>query len=393
MSAPVTTEREAAELLSRLVATPSVTPGVEGGTGEGAVADLVEEFARSIGAQVTRQEVYPGRDNVICTVAPDAPGPHLLLEAHMDTVALGPMTNGHKPYMDADGRLHGRGSCDTKGSLAGMLLALQWAAGVSDPAGPLTVAAAVDEETGSAGAKALPESGLRVDGAVVGEPTSLEVVRSHRGGRYWQIITHGVAAHSSTPELGDNAIFRMADVLQVLREEFGRRLAGRTHPLVGGSSFSVGIVKAGTSFNMVPDRCEAIIERRQVPGESVADVEAELEEVFDVARRRHPDLCVEVLSPVVFGDVLDIPADAPIVQVVRDAVMDVCGTANVIGVSYGSDAATLAAAGIPSVLCGPGDIAYAHSADEFVPIAEVVQSAAIYARAWELFAAGGHSAA
>ena len=385
MSANITTEREAGELLSRLVATPSVTPGVEDGTGEGAMADLVEEYARSIGAQVTRQEVFPGRENVICTVAPNAQGPHLLLEAHMDTVALGPMTNGHQPYMDAEGRLHGRGSCDTKGSLAAMLLALQWAARVSDPAGPLTVAAAVDEETGSAGAKALPHSGLRVDGAIVGEPTSLEVVRSHRGGRYWPIITHGTAVHSSTPELGDNAILRMADVLQVLREEFGRRLAGRTHPLVGNSSFSVGIIKAGTSFNMVPDRCEAIVERRQIPGESVDDVEAELEEVLDIARRRHPELRVEVQAPFVFGDVLDTPAEAPIVRVVRDAVADVCGSANVIGVSYGSDAATLAAAGIPSVLCGPGDIAYAHSADEFVPIAEVVQAAEIYARAWERF--------
>ena len=387
MSAPVTTDREAAELLSRLVATPSVTPGVEDGTGEGAMGDLVEDFARSIGARVIRQEVYPGRDNVICSVASDAPGPHLLLEAHMDTVALGPMTDGHRPRMDADGRLHGRGSCDTKGSLAAMLLALQWAASVSDPAGPLTVAAAVDEETGSAGAKALPDSGLRLDGAIVGEPTSLEVVRSHRGGRYWQLITHGTAVHSSTPELGDNAILRMADVLQVLREEFSRRLAKRTHPLVGSSSFSVGIIKAGTSFNMVPDRCEAIIERRQIPGESVADVESELDEVLEIARRRHPDLRVELLSPVVFGDVLDTPADAPIVRVARDAVADVCGTANVIGVSYGSDAATLAAAGIPSVLCGPGDIAYAHSADEFVPIAEVVQAAEIYARAWERFTA------
>ena len=393
MSAQITTEREAGELLSRLVAIPSVTPGVEGGTGEGAMSSLVEAFARSFGAQVTRQEVYPGRDNVICTIAPDAPGPHLLLEAHMDTVALGPMTNGHKPYTDAEGHLHGRGACDTKGSLAAMLLALQWAAGVSDPAGPLTVAAAVDEETGSAGAKALPQSGLRLDGAIVGEPTSLEVVRTHRGGRYWQLVTHGIAAHSSTPELGDNAIFRMADVLHVLREEFGRRLAERTHPLVGGSSFSVGIIKAGTSFNMVPDRCEAIIERRQIPGESVADVESELEEVLGVARRRHPDLRVEVLSPVVFGDLLDTPADAPIVRVLRDAVADVCGHANVIGVSYGSDAATLAAAGIPSVLCGPGDILYAHSADEFVPIAEVVQAAAIYARAWERFAADGHASA
>ena len=138
---------------------------------------------------------------------------------------------------------------------------------------------------------------------------------------------------------------------------------------------------------MVPDRCEAIIERRQIPGESVADVESELDEVLEIARRRHPDLRVELLSPVVFGDVLDTPADAPIVRVAREAVADVCGTANVIGVSYGSDAATLAAAGIPSVLCGPGDIAYAHSADEFVPIAEVVQAAEIYARAWERFTA------
>ena len=351
------------------------------------MADLVEEFARSVGAQITRQEVFPGRENVICTIAADAPGPHLMLEAHMDTVALGPMTNGHQPYMDDDGRLHGRGSCDTKGSLAAMLLALQWASGDSDPEGPLTVAAAVDEETGSAGAKALPHSGVKVDGAIVGEPTSLEVVRSHRGGRYWPLITHGTAVHSSTPELGDNAILRMADVLHVLREEYGRRLAGRTHPLVGNSSFSVGIIKAGTSFNMVPDRCEAIIERRQIPGESVDDVEAELKEVLNIARRRHPDLNVEVQAPFVFGDVLDTPADAPIVKVLRDAVTDVCGSANVIGVSYGSDAATLAAAGIPSVLCGPGDIAYAHSADEFVPMAEVVQAAEIYARAWKRFAA------
>ena len=387
MSAHITTEREAADLLSRLVATPSVTPEVEGGTGEAAMADLVEEFARSIGARVTRQEVFPDRENVICTIAPDAPGPHLMLEAHMDTVALGPMTNGHQPYMDDQGRLHGRGSCDTKGSLAAMLLALKWSAGVADPAGPLTVAAAVDEETGSAGAKALPHSGIKVDGAIVGEPTSLEVVRSHRGGRYWPLITHGTAAHSSTPELGDNAILRMADVLHVLREEYGRRLAGRRHPLVGNSSFSVGIIKAGTSFNMVPDRCEAIIERRQIPGESVDDVEAELEEVLEIARGRHRDLNVEVQAPFVFGDVLDTPADAPIVRVLRDAVTDVCGEANVIGVSYGSDAATLAAAGIPSVLCGPGDIAYAHSADEFVPMAEVVQAAEIYARAWERFAA------
>lgn len=386
MAVPITTNQTAAELLSRLVAIPSVTLGVDQGTGEAAMADAVEEFARSAGASVTRQEVLPDRPNVICTVAADAPGPHLLLEAHMDTVALGPMVDGHRPRIDEAGLLHGRGSCDTKGSLAAMLLALEWAAGVADPPGPLTLLAAVDEETGSAGAKEFGESNHGVDAAIVGEPTSLDIVRVHRGGGHWRVVTHGTAAHSSTPELGDNAIFRMADVIQVIREEFSRRLAGRSHPLAGQSSFSVGRVSGGRSFNMVPDQCELIVERRQIPGESVADVEHELEEVLDVARARYPELRVEVANPVVFAEVLDTPEHASIVQAAQDAATAVLGAANVIGVAYGSDASILANAGIPSVLCGPGDIAYAHTADEVVPIVEVVQAAEIYARAWMGFA-------
>jgi succinyl-diaminopimelate desuccinylase len=382
MAISITTDRAAAELLSRLVAIPSVTLGVDQGTGEAAMADTVEEIARSAGSSVTRQEVLPGRPNVICTVAADAPGPHLLLEAHMDTVALGPMVDGHRPRIDEAGLLHGRGACDTKGSLAAMLLALEWAADVAEPPGPLTLLAAVDEETGSAGADAFGQSDHGVAAAIVGEPTSLDIVRVHRGGGHWRVVTRGTAAHSSIPELGDNAIFRMADVIQVIREEFGRRLANRSHPLVGQSSFSVGRITGGRSFNMVPDQCELIVERRQIPGESAADVESELEAVLDVARAQYPELRVELVSPVVFAEVLDIPEEAPIVHAARDAATAVLGAANVIGVAYGSDAAILANAGIPSVLCGPGDITYAHTADEVVPITEVVQAAAIYAQAW-----------
>ena len=345
---PITTDAEANDLLSTLVAIPSVAPGAAGGTGEAAMADTVEAFARATGAHVTRQKVLPGRENVICSVGADLSAPCLLLEAHMDTVALGSMTDGHEPRVDAEARLHGRGACDTKGSLA--------------------------------------RSGIRAAGAIVGEPTSLDVVRVHRGDGHWRIATFGTAAHSSTPELGDNAIFRMADVLQVIREEFDRRLTARVHPLAGASSFSVNTIDAGTSINVVPDRCELIMERRRIPGESPADVLGELEEVLEIARRRHPGLRVEIVDSVASGEVLDTPEDSPIVEVTRGAVTDVCGTARVIGVSYGSDAATLATAGIPSVLCGPGDIAYAHTADEFVPLTEVVQAAEIYARAWMRFA-------
>lgn len=383
---PITTDAEASDLLSTLVAIPSVAPGVAGGTGEAAMADTVEAFARATGAHVTRQKVLPGRENVICSVGAELSAPCLLLEAHMDTVALGSMTDGHEPRVDAEAQLHGRGACDTKGSLAAMLLALRWAACHDHPPGPMTLVAAVDEETGGTGAQALARSGIRAAGAIVGEPTSLDVVRVHRGDGHWRIATFGTAAHSSTPELGDNAIFRMVDVLQVIREEYDGRLTERVHPLAGASSFSVNTIDAGTSINVVPDRCELIMERRRIPGESPADVLGELEEVLEIARRRHPGLRVEIVDSVASGEVLDTPEDSPIVEVTRGAVTDVCGAARVIGVSYGSDAATLATAGIPSVLCGPGDIAYAHTADEFVPLTEVVQAAEIYARAWMGFA-------
>ncbi len=381
----VTTAPEATELLSRLVAIPSVTPGIEDGTGEAAMADAVEALARECGAEVVLQEVAPGRSNVICSLPAGADTPHLVLEAHMDTVALGPMSDGHQPYVDGDGRLHGRGACDTKGSLAAMLLAFRWAAARDVRPAGLTLVASVDEETGSAGAKAFAAQGAAADGAVVGEPTSLDIVRVHRGGAFWRLETRGTAAHSSMPERGDNAIYSMVDFLSVLREEYERRLDGRAHPLAGPSTFSVGLIRAGSSFNMIPDRCEVVLDRRHIPGETGHEVDVELREILDLARDRFPDLQIDIGDPAVFADVLDVPATAPIVRALRGAADAVTGRARVGGAPYGSDAAILTAGGIPSVLCGPGDIAYAHSADEWVPVSEVVQAAQIYAETWLRF--------
>ncbi len=381
----VTTESEAAELLLRLVAIPSIAPGVEDGVGEGAMADAVEAFARERGALVERQEVFSGRSNVICTL-PGEPGtPTLMFEAHMDTVALGPMRRGHRPWVDDDGRLHGRGACDTKGSLAAMLLAFDWAAAQADRPCALTLVASVDEEAGGSGVKRLVASGVTADAAVVGEPTSLEVVRAHRGGTFWRIRTLGTAAHSSMPQRGDNAIFRMTDLVRVLRREFERRLQGRVHPLVGPSTFSAGAIHAGTSVNMVPDRCDLVFERRSLPGEAIDDIERELFDVIELARAEHAGLRVEVERSEVVAEPLDTPEDAAIVRAVRAAAEAVVGDSVVTGAPYGSDGGVLAEAGIPSVLCGPGDIAYAHSADEWVPAAELVQAAEIYAETWRRF--------
>ena len=378
-------EQEAIELLTDLVRTPSVSPEVPGGTGEAAVAAKVAAYAESCGAEVVYQEALPGRPNVVGTLEADAGVPVLMLEAHMDTVALGAMTRGHEPWLDTAGLLHGRGACDTKGSLAAMLLTLRRVSRESVRPCTLVLAATVDEEAGSTGADTLAASSVTADGAIVGEPTSLDIVLAHRGGRFWKISTAGISAHSSRPDLGDNAIYHMADVIQVLREEFTRRLAGRRHPLCGDSTFSAGRIRAGTSFNVVPDHCELIFDRRFLPTERLEDVDAELDEVLGIARERFPGLQVEAVPEVVAGS-LDTPEDAGVVRALIAACEAVAGRATIAGAPYGSDAASLAAVGIPSVLCGPGDIAVAHSQDEWVPIAEVVQASQVYYAAWRSFA-------
>ncbi len=382
---PVASEQDVVDLLTDLVSTPSVSPEIAGGTGEAAVGAKVASFADRCGATVEYQEALPGRSNVICTLEAGADAPTLMLEAHMDTVALGAMPNGHDPWVDDAGLLHGRGACDTKGSLAAMLLTFRKASEQADRPCALVLAATVDEETGSTGADTLAESDVAADGAIVGEPTSLEIVRVHRGGRFWRITTTGKSAHSSRPDLGVNAIYHMADVIQVLREEFTRRLADRRHPLVGASTFSAGRIRAGTSFNVVPAECELVFDRRFLPTERLEDVDAELGEVLDIARARNPELRVEVEAEVVAGS-LDTPEQAAVVQALNRACETVTGQATIAGAPYGSDAASLAAAGIPSVLCGPGDIAVAHSEDEWVPVAEVVQAADVYFQTWRTFA-------
>ena len=382
---PAASEQEAIELLTDLVRTPSVSPEVPGGTGESAVAAKVAAYAESCGAEVVYQEALPGRANVVGTLEADAGAPVLMLEAHMDTVALGAMTRGHEPWLDATGLLHGRGACDTKGSLAAMLLTLRRVSRESVRPCTLVLAATVDEEAGSTGADTLAASSVTADGAIVGEPTSLDIVRAHRGGRFWKISTAGISAHSSRPDLGDNAIYHMADVIRVLREEFTRRLVGRRHPLCGDSTFSAGRIRAGTSFNVVPDHCELIFDRRFLPTERLEDVDAELDEVLGIARERFPGLQVEAVPEVVAGS-LDTLEDAGVVRALIAACEAVTGRAAIAGAPYGSDAAALAAVGIPSVLCGPGDIAVAHSQDEWVPIAEVVQASEVYYAAWHHFA-------
>lgn len=363
-----------------LVRIRSVNPAYPGGNGEADVARYVERWGQNAGFMVTRQPVSPGRDNILVTL-PVANAPAtLLFEAHMDTVALDPMGEAGLEPIVRDGKLYGRGACDTKGSLAAMMTAMEQLRERHDELRVnVTLLASVDEEYAFTGVLGFIASDAPATYAVVGEPTDLRVVVAHKGCVRGTIHTLGRAAHSSEPERGLNAIDAMADVIATLRE-LSPRLGKRSHPLLNSPTFSVGVIEGGTGVNIVPERCTIQYDRRTLPGERTEDVLAELDALLDVVRQQRPDIVIERPAPRLISEGLDTPPDTEIAQIAKDACIARGLDGTPLGVNYGSDASKLQhRRGIPAIVLGPGSITQAHGDNEFVPVSALQQAAHIYA--------------
>jgi acetylornithine deacetylase len=374
-------------LLSDLVAIPSVNPmgrGLAGpGVLEAGMTDYLERYFASLGVPWQRQTVSPGRDNLIARY--EAPGARmtLLFDAHQDTVPTDGMTIApFSPTIDA-GRLYGRGACDIKGGMAAMLVA--FARLVRErPGGSASVimACTVDEEFTHTGASRLADSELGADLAIVAEPTRLALVDCHKGAVRWKVGVKGVACHSSTPELGVNAIYRMARVVSTLAEHAATLAKSAPHPVLGPPSLSVGRIHGGVSVNVVPDWCEIEVDRRVNPGESTARA---LDQVrADLCGRlegEDPGAWIEFAPPFVNMPALD-PATATAAgwqERVRDALAPVLGRRPALcGVPYGTDAGPLGAAGMACLVFGPGDIAQAHTRDEWIDLDQLRLAANAY---------------
>lgn len=377
--------------LADLIALPSVNPMGKCVTGdeyyEYRVTDYLERLFHKLGWPVERQAVAPRRDNLLVYLEGE-PGPLdggrlLLFEAHQDTVPVEGMTiDPWKPEI-RDGRIYGRGACDIKGGLTAMLAALSqfWDERPS-PRPSLLFACTVNEEHGYTGALALADlwqSGAksllprRPDAAVVAEPTELNVVTAHKGAVRWRLHTSGRAGHSSQPELGRNAVYAMAPVLQAL-EEYQRTTVREIppHPLCGGATLSVGVISGGLSVNTIPARCTIEIDRRLVPGETAESGFAHVRDYL--ARQPHVPRTIAHEAPFLIGPPLADMGNGTIAEQLRAAAASVAPGSKIIGVPFGTDAATFAAAGVPSVVFGPGSIAQAHTADEWLALDQFEQA-------------------
>src|SRR6266487_2628785 len=244
----------AAKLLRELIALPSVNPAFlpanDLRAGEQRVADFLAATAGRVGLDVEFQEVFPGRSNLLARLTSSGPvRQRILLAPHMDTVG-GESSEIFDPR-EIDGRLHGRGACDTKGSVAAMLTALIELAGSPQRPGhsEIVFAGLVDEENGQCGSRALVAKGLSADLAIVGEPTRLQVVTAHKGDLWLQLETGGKAAHGSRPELGRNAVHLMAKIVHLLLTDYADQLRGHRHPLLRHATINVGTIAGGHQPN------------------------------------------------------------------------------------------------------------------------------------------------
>ncbi|MEY2466402.1 MAG: succinyl-diaminopimelate desuccinylase [Verrucomicrobiota bacterium] len=353
------------KLLREIIALPSVNPAFipanHPHAGEQRVADFLAVTAARAGLEVEFQKVLPGRSNLIAHLRPrNKIRQTILVAPHLDTVPAA-SDSQFQPKKKGD-RLFGRGACDTKGSVAAMLTALcELAQSKTRPIETeIIFAGLVDEENAQAGSRTFADIGLKADLAIVGEPTQLKIVTAHKGNLWLQLETQGRSAHGARPELGSNAIHAMARIVDALETDYAAELRQRRHPLLGSATVNVGVICGGTQPNIVPNRCAITLDRRTLPGETEITVKREIA-VFLAKRKLRATFSNARLAPCL---PLETDSRLPLVQqFLRSA-----GQRQPVGVHYFCDAAVLAEGGIPSVVFGPGDIAQAHTSDEWISL-------------------------
>lgn len=363
------------ELLQALVKIPSVNPDNAPGTdrtGEGEVVSFLADWLSGLGAEVVVEEVRPGRPNLVVRFAPVDGRRRVMFGPHSDTVGVEGMTIDPFGGEVRDGRLWGRGASDTKGPMSAMLWAMVCEKErLADLPVAMDFVAFMGEESGQWGSKDFAKRhGGEYEFAIVGEPTSMEVVHANKGSLWATLVARGKAVHSSMPELGENAVLKLARGLCELDAHLVPGLREFSHPVLGPSTVNVGVIRGGTRPNIVPDHAEAEIDIRITPSlRDAGGAEKLLREMLDRHARGIELVNVHENPP------METAVDHPMVRRLLLA-----GAPGCAGAPWFSDAAHLAAGGIPSVCIGPGSIHQAHTADESICIADLEHAVGVFRR-------------
>jgi acetylornithine deacetylase/succinyl-diaminopimelate desuccinylase family protein len=371
MSAP--DEGGIVALLERLVGFDTQNPPGQ----EAAAAGMLADTLRGYGMEASARTVVAGRANAVGILRNGA-GPTIVLNSHIDTVPVGTGWTGDPlKLVERNGLLYGRGACDAKGPIVAMAEACRMlAADMAAWRGTLIAAFSADEELNGTGSQAVAAEFPPFDAVIVGEPTDNAVLAAHRGCLRPLIRVHGQTAHSSRPHLGINAIDGAARLLGAIRA-YDRELSTRSHPLVGCACVSATRIDGGFADNIIPDRCDIVLDRRLLPGEDIDTAMAELHALLERARDG-ADVIAELVQVRAAAGGSETPVSSPIVQAALAAAARHGASPVAGGLTGGCDLVHFRATGSPGIVLGPGSLDLAHKPDEYVPREALTQASLIY---------------
>lgn len=368
------------ENLAALVGIDSVNPSFGGPPGgERRAMEWAAQFLGHLGLESRLIERIPERPFLRARLEGES-SRAVLYQTHLDTVSTKSMSIDPFAGTVQDGRLWGRGATDAKGQAIAMLHAMAaWRESGRKPPQSIELALVPDEEYSMQGAAALLADGIDVEGIVIGEPTQLRVVTTHKGCVRWLVHVTGRAAHAAHPEQGINAIYKAAHFLRAIERQYIPELNHRNAALLSAPTINVGLIKGGIQDNLVPPECRVALERRLIPGETEASARAEIEALIEELAAKDKEFKAE-LSPATFAaSAVETTGETALVRVAGAMAVAFGREGTPIGVDYCTDASVLSEAGRPIVIVGPGSIEQAHTADEFIELEALQEGARFYA--------------
>lgn len=366
-------------ILQSLVQTRSVNPD------EGAMARRVADWLEPTGAEITFVESLPGRHSVAAVLEGTGGGPTLVLNGHMDTVAIDDASLWNEEPFGAvvkDGYVWGRGACDMKAGLSVQIAVAHHLAQLPERLkGKLILHFAIGEECAEPGTLSLVKAGFVGDVGIVTEPTELKVATAERGLVFLKLRIKGRSIHASKAQFGLNPNWKLRAVLDTV-EEYEREIKERSHPLLPPASCTPTVIRAGLTDNAVPDYCDVSFDRRLLPGETVDGTVDELRARFERIRSADREFEFELSRAEYAFSPAEISSDSAFARQVAAVAEDVTGEASeIVGTAYSSDVHNLVNdAGMEAITFGPGNVAECHCANERVAVDQLGKAAAVISR-------------
>lgn len=379
-------ENELIHIIGKLVKIPS-HPGIE--NQESGVAQLIYKIFKEEGIDAEIIPIMDGRSNVVGTIKGVGKGKTLLLTGHMDTVPPYDMVGDPYEVKIIDGKMYGRGVVDMKGPLGCMIMAMIAIkrSGI-ELLGDIVFAGVIDEEDKSRGTRALLNSGITADGAIVGEPSEMEICVGHRGLEWFEFTFCGKTVHGGKQKEGINAIQKAMKFINKLERDLIPKVEKRVHPMIGNSSMNYGYIKGGTQPSTVAGECLLQIDRRWIPGEKFPDILAEYQQILDELHEEDPQfkgsfkvMDVSAMNDGYIHEAMEIKIEDPIVVASSKAISNVIGqSVKYTSFTAWTDGGLISSYGkIPTIILGPGNLESAHSAGEYIEIKALVPATLIYA--------------